>query len=245
MNIFLIMAAVYVGVLVWIRPAPSNLNVPLPSYRENMNSIGLTLLLGVMLMVIHLLITSFTFTGSPSQNLYVLLALNNVSIAPGLWPMQTMTHSFIHANFMHLFANVSTLALLSVYERRAGHARYTKVMFAGILAAIPSILFYDEPLAVCGISGGLFGLAAAYFTDHEDMSSKEWVIAIAGFAIFAWMFTFFNDLKSEQTSATLSQDDFATDHIGHILGAIGAIIYCRLAPLKEKLSKKDEPRATT
>ena len=97
---------------------------------------------------------------------------------------------------------------------------------------LPFYLFYPIPIAICGISGGVFGLAAAYFTDHEDLSIKEWIYAILFFAFLMIIF----GLQSKYQSHQSIELGFQVDHYGHILGAMGAIIYCRLKPNLKKLT---------
>lgn len=91
---------------------------------------------------------------------------------------------------------------------------------------MPSILFYSENVAVSGISGGVFGLAAAYFTDEKELSTKEWLAAISLFVFLAILLAIEGEFKGRSSAAA----DLRIDHIGHFLGALGAIIYCRLKP---------------
>ena len=99
-------------------------------------------------------------------------------------------------------------------------------VFVGSVASIPSILFYSETTTVCGISGGVFGLAAAYFTDEDELTLKEWVMAILFFAVLASMIA----LQGEFNNASNEALDMKVDHIGHLMGALGTIVYCRLRP---------------
>lgn len=96
------------------------------------------------------------------------------------------------------------------------------------LASIPSILFYPEYILVSGISGGVFGLAAAYFTDEDELTTKEWLLAISLFLFLAIMLALDSEFKGGSNKAL----DMKIDHIGHFLGALGAILYCRLKPLR-------------
>ena len=96
------------------------------------------------------------------------------------------------------------------------------------LASIPSILFYSENILVSGISGGVFGLAAAYFTDEEELTTKEWLLAISLFLFLAIVLALDSEFKGGSNKAL----DMKIDHIGHFLGALGAILYCRLKPLR-------------
>ena len=124
-------------------------------------------------------------------------------------------------------ANVTGLGLLSVYERRVGARRFLAVVGVASVASIPSALLYSNAY-VSGISGGVFGLAAAYFTDHERLTRKEWLMAIAFFAFIALVLSLDSALRTSGDK-TLG---FQIDHIGHVLGAIGGIVYCRLVPAR-------------
>ena len=140
--------------------------------------------------------------------------------------MQAISHLFIHINFVHVLTNLGGIGIASAYERRVGASRYLKVLAVAGISSIPSIFFYASPIGVCGISGGVFGLAAAYFTDHKGLTTKEWVYAIFLFAFLMAIFALQNKYQHNLASGL----DFQVDHIGHILGTIGAILYCRLRP---------------
>ncbi|MBU2711745.1 hypothetical protein [Zooshikella harenae] len=55
---------------------------------------------------------------------------------------------------------------------------------------------------------------------------KAWVLAIALFSIFVLLLAFDAELKDNLNVSF----DMQVDHIGHALGAVGAIIYCRVRP---------------
>jgi membrane associated rhomboid family serine protease len=96
----------------------------------------------------------------------------------------------------------------------------------GALSSVPSILFYYDTVTISGISGGIFALAAAYFTDFENLTTPEWISAILMFLIVAFIFSI-----SGNGSLTL-EDDLQVDHLGHFMGALGGIVYCRVKPIK-------------
>jgi len=229
MFIFLLSLALYTGALLFIRPSPESLKTQPLSFVQNLWEIKSSLIIGLLLIGIYLLISDFTFH-TVNEKTYMLFALNNFEKSD-LWPMQIISHSFIHANLMHLLMNLSSLALTSLYERRVGTKRFLIVLSVAMIAATPSIFFYHENVAVSGISGAIFGLAAAYFTDYRNLTTKEWFYALASFAFLVLVFSLESILKSG-ADTTLQSDNI--DHIGHILGAIGAIIFCRLVPLKEE-----------
>jgi len=227
MIIFIISVVTYVGLLIFIKPAPSSLKAAPITYSENFKSVWASICTGVIVLLIFLLTTNFDFI-SVDEGLYRKLALSNDVDLFLNWPLQSVTHLFLHGNLIHLVANVFGLGLASAYERRVGAKRYLEVLLVGSLASIPSILFYSESVLVCGISGGVFGLAAAYFTDEKELTTKEWLLAILLFLCSAIFFA----LDSEFNGGFNNALDVKIDHIGHFWGALGAILYCRLKPLR-------------
>ena len=228
MAFFLIVTAIYVASLILYRPAPESLKGNQISIIDNIKEIKATLLAGVFLLLIFLLTTEYSFK-EVDPDLYKLLGLNNIKDAAILWPMQIFTHLFIHASPYHLLSNVICIGLSSLYERRVGSKRYLAVLAVGAFASVPSILFYAEPIIVCGISGGVFALAAAFFTDHENLSLKEWLAAILWFIIIAVILSFEGNSKAVGKENV----DFQVDYWGHLLGAIGGIAYCRIFVAKK------------
>jgi rhomboid protease GluP len=213
----------YLCGLILIRPEPASLKALQPSRAESARKILVTLLVGCILIVAFWFTTDGSFWHTNEWR-YRLLALNNDSATSALWPLQLPTHLLVHANLLHLLSNVSALALTSLYERRVGHRRFMTVLLVGALASIPSAWFYDSGYYFCGLSGGIFGLGAAYIADHDDMSAKDWLTAIGMFAFIAAAITFAGEAREPV------QIGLKTDHVGHILGALGAILYCRLRP---------------
>jgi membrane associated rhomboid family serine protease len=230
MIIYIISVVTYVSALVLIKPSPNSLKSDPITYRENITFVWASTLSGVLILSAFLLITNFSFV-SVDENLYATLALNNATDQFSELPLQSITHLFIHGNLIHLAANIVGLGMMSVYERRVGAKRYLTVLLVGSVASIPSIFFYSEDIAVSGISGGVFGLAAAYFTDEDELSTKEWVAAILLFLFLAIMIAVNAEFKRNSNGAL----DMNIDHIGHLLGALGAIIYCRIRP--QRLTK--------
>ncbi|MCJ8349056.1 rhomboid family intramembrane serine protease [Moritella sp.] len=226
MIIFLITVAVYVGLLIIIKPAPSSLKAVPITYSQNLKLVWASICSGVLILLIFLLTTNFSFI-IVDENVFRTLALSNDVDQFLNWPLQSITHLFIHGNLVHLAANVVGLGLASAYERRVGAKRYFAVLLVGGLASIPSIFVYSENIAVCGLSGGIFGLAAAYFTDEEELTTKEWILAISLFLFLAIMMGLDSELKSSSNEAL----DMRIDHFGHLFGALGTILYCRLKPL--------------
>ena len=225
MGLFAITLAAYVGLLVLTKPEPESLKSKPLTYFENYTEIKASLWVGIVILIVFLGVSNLKFNEIDEQ-LFVLFALNNQWANLALWPMQAISHLFIHINFVHVLTNLSGIGIASAYERRVGARRYLMILAIGCISSIPSIFFYDSPIGVCGISGGVFGLGAAYFTDHEDLTTKEWLYAILLFAFLMVVFA----LQNKYQHHSSLELDFQVDHIGHVLGAIGAILYCRLRP---------------
>ena len=138
--------------------------------------------------------------------------------------MQGITHLFIHSDLYHVAANVSGIGLASIYERRVGSKRFMAVLAVASVTSIPSIIFYPEYTAICGISGGVFGLGAAYFTDYDNLTTKEWFYAVLLGIFLMVLFSIQGEFKSNPSEYL----QLEVDHIGHLMGFVGAIIYCRL-----------------
>jgi rhomboid protease GluP len=225
MIIFLIAVVSYVGLLAFIKPEPSSLRATPITYLKNIKSVWASIFSGVLVLLVFLLITNYGFI-KVDDNIFQTMALSNDIVQFSTWPLQSITHLFIHGNLFHLAANVFGLGLASAYERRVGAKRYFAVLIVGSLASIPSIIFYSENTTISGISGGVFGLAAGYFTDEDELTTKEWLFAILLFIFLAMLMTLDSELKDRETF------DMKIDHVGHLLGALGVILYCRLRPLR-------------
>jgi membrane associated rhomboid family serine protease len=223
MILFLSISAIYSGILLFYKPLPDSIKANPLSLSDNFRAIKASLFLGPFFLIIFLFTSDFEFLVI-NKNLYALLALNNeIEITP-YWPIQVITHLFIHSDLYHVAANVSGIGLASVYERRVGSKRFMAVLAVASVTSIPSIVFYPEYTAICGISGGVFGLAAAYFTDHDNLTIKEWFYAILLGTFLMVLFSIEGEFKSNPSEYL----QLEVDHIGHLMGFIGAIIYCRL-----------------
>lgn len=161
----------------------------------------------------------------------MLLGLSNLKEFSMLWPIQFLTHLTIHVDLKHLVANLSGLALTSLYERRVGTKRFLAVASVSALSSGLSIFFFGNAVVVCGISGGVCGLAAAYFIDFQDVRGKDLVMALASFTV---LFIFFSYTASNSLEFSSSR----VDHWGHIFGAIGGILYCRFT-WRQKPKRRD------
>ncbi len=227
MILFFIVLAVSIAILYFVRPEPESLRTPIPGYTKNLLQVKFTLFTVIFLALVHLLITNFTFLKVDKEIFYV-FSLKNTHNSWLFLPVQTVTHSFIHTSTLHLLGNLAGLVVLSVYERRVGSWRALKVFLAGMLAAIPSVFLFSSPTIVAGASGAIFALAAAYFIDQKDLSNREWGLALVYIAFIFGAYTVYSEIKTGNMHNELN---FKVDHIGHLLGVIGGIIFCRLYPL--------------
>lgn len=228
---------IFVGALIFFKPAPESLKAPSLSYWQNTRAVRGSLLAGVLVLVVYFL-TSDPIGLVVDELWYQRLASSNQSEDLVSASYQLITSSFIHSNFLHVSSNVLGLALLSIYERRVGLNRYLAVLLVGIIVSSPSAFFYSEPLTVCGISGGVFALGAAFCTDHENLSIREWLSAILLFVVITAVLMFDPYLNGPQADALTVE----VDHIGHALGALGGIIYCRLFRLKDPQVTRSIPK---
>jgi membrane associated rhomboid family serine protease len=160
-------------------------------------------------------------------SLYLLLGFSNQWDAAILWPLQVFTHSFIHLNLHHVISNVTGVAILSGYERRVGSKRHLAVLMTGAMFSNLSILFYTAPTVASGISGGLFALLAAYFIDFPDHKQHKVKTSIWAVLLLITIITLATDLRMDSNQVLA----YSVDHLGHIFGALGGLIYCRLRPL--------------
>lgn len=227
MALFLLAIFAYAGFLILYKPAPNSLKADPLTLIENFRSIKASFTVGIVILVIFFITSNFNFN-EIDEKLYMLLAINNIENSAGKWPIQMFTHLAIHINIVHILTNVTGIAISSVYERRVGSKRFLALLTIGSLSSIPSIFFYSEPIFISGISGGIYGLAVAYFIDDPKLTLKEWMYSLILFLIITI------SLYIEVELAAKESLGFKIDHIGHFLGALGAIIYCRLVPISQK-----------
>ena len=76
MIIFLITVAVYVGLLIIIKPAPSSLKAVPITYSQNLKLVWASICSGVLILLIFLLTTNFSFI-IVDENVFRTLALSN------------------------------------------------------------------------------------------------------------------------------------------------------------------------
>ena len=113
--------------------------------------------------------------GGPEQA--ALIVSGQVGEAPGFWPWQLITYSFLHGSFGHLFFNMFALWMFGVQiENRWGSQRFVVFYFVCVLgAALTHLLFVPVaqtigtsagPMSVSvptvGASGGVYGILLAF-----------------------------------------------------------------------------------
>lgn len=224
MILFFISTALFAGALLLYRPEPESLKAARISYGQNFFDIKGTLTTGFVLLCIFLFSSDFAFL-QIEPHIFKLLTLQKSIQYPGLLLVQIFAHSFLHLDLPHLMTNVLALGFLSAYERRVGTGRYFQVLLICTAGAIPSILVYPDGIRICGISGGVLGLAAAFFTDHNNLRRRDWIFAVLFFALMVTGLTFLDALRGG-----LIQQSYRIDHVGHALGAITGVVFCRLYP---------------
>ncbi len=225
MILFLVAAGLYAFILVSIRPEPESLKQNKLTFYVSYCQIRASLSIGLLCLLMYFLTSDFTFIRS-DREFTAFLSMSNLTDDAAYWPLQWLSSHFVHANLSHLVGNVIALGLTSVYERRVGSRRYLMVLTVSLLVSAFSVFFYSEPVRVCGISGGVFGLGAAYVTDHKQYRFRDWLYAIAFFALFM-LYLSLPDSSASAKEGVLAQN---VDLYGHLLGAAGAIIYCRIRP---------------
>ncbi|MDA0782514.1 MAG: rhomboid family intramembrane serine protease [Proteobacteria bacterium] len=219
---FYLITAAYILFLVLWRPQPISLKAKPQGYWENIKSVKATLILGVILSITFLLTSGFGF--EKTSNNFAILGTSKEAFLKLNAYFQIVTSNFIHINLLHLVSNLAAILYLSNYERRVGSGRYIVVfILSGIFGFLAGMPFTDSSAA--GASAGIFGLAAAHFTDHRNLSKKEWLYSILAFAFISIILSL-PDKSSES-------EGYRIHHWGHFFGAVGGIIFCRLFPIPE------------
>jgi membrane associated rhomboid family serine protease len=224
MVLFLLTLSVWSVCFFFIRPTPADLNVVVPCRWKSFKEVQSVYWLGVFLMVVFLVSSQGSFLNI-EETWYVLFAVNNVLF--DVWSLvQSFTHIFFHFNFVHLIANLSFLGLLSVYKREVTTSRFLGIfLVSGIFSAL-SIFFMDGASFSIGASGGLFGLAAAYFLDVRGLTMKDYFIGSVMLVILFLIVSVTDVQTSESFSGNI-------DTLGHFFGLVSGVFICRLFPRKE------------
>lgn len=107
----------------------------------------------------------------------------------GQW-WRLLTNIFLHADLMHLLANMCVLIFVGIFiEQSLGKIRYLVIyLTTGILASVASIWWHSATVSV-GASGAIFGLygfllAAILLKNFPISLGKDFVISILTFVGF-------------------------------------------------------------
>jgi len=96
--------------------------------------------------------------GGPDQA--ALIVGGEIGQAPGFWPWQLITYSFLHGGFGHLFFNMFALWMFGVQiENRWGSQRFGMFYFICVLGAAASQVLFVPSAQPVGTSAGLLSVA--------------------------------------------------------------------------------------
>lgn len=185
----------------------------------HLKTIKASYLLSVLLIIVFWTTANMTMGTPDTNHLFQWGLITDNVMAGHVW--QLITNNFLHLNALHLYSNIIALLLLTTYEQRVGFHRYATIFFLSGLASSTLRLFIGEFDVSVGASAGIYGLAAAYFMDREDIWHKKWPHALCGFILTAAFLSYSSGQKIT---------DLQIDHWSHILGALTAIIYIAIFP---------------
>ena len=218
MIVLLLLSLAYVLPWALWKPQPESLREKAPPVPlgKRLWAVKGNLALGILLILLFFL----TSGGEWKESTPDMVRLWGLWKGQGLPTFQWFTCNFIHFDFLHLLGNLSVLCMLAAYERRKGTVRTLLVFFfSGLVSSLGSYAFLSENMVCLGASGGICGLAGAYFTDTEEMGFKEWLTACL---VILFLVVFFSFAESWESR------DYQIDHAGHLFGALGGVLFCRL-----------------
>ncbi len=112
---------------------------------------------------ITVLIHVFPFEGNSTEKAILFGAYYKTFIAAGEW-WRLASAGLMHVNFWHLLMNMYTLYLLGgVLERTFRPLRYFLLLSLSSIAGYAFLFVTGGNTVAVGLSGGLYGLMAAYF----------------------------------------------------------------------------------
>lgn len=125
----------------------------------------------------------FLFTyggGEAARRIELQYMLNPPAATPGGTPTyQFITYAFLHAGFMHLFANMVFLFVFgNALEDRLGKAAYLLYYLAGAAMAGAVQAWIEPQTAVVGASGAVAAVSGAYIAlfPKTDVTIFYWII---------------------------------------------------------------------
>lgn len=221
MIVFIIIAIGFSLPLALYAPDPESLReVRKIDLQSRIRSCAGTLTLGLVL----ILAAAFLFDENYAidSDVIALFALSRQGIFENGLVFQFLTANLLHINLFHLVANLSALALLSAYERRVGWHRFAVVfLVAAVISSIADLLWLDPQTASMGASGGLCGLAAAYFMDYPDLTISHWVQGLLLVLFIVGVYSYFGAGVKGVVVEYI-------DPVAHIVGASAAAAYVYL-----------------
>lgn len=182
-----------------------------------------------LLLTINLVV--FLISGlleGPLVQWFALWPLNGSLGAPGFWPWQLITYSFLHEGFTHILFNMIALYMFGgAVEQVIGERRFTELYFVSVVVAGLSQLGFaylagGESYPTVGASGGVFGLLLAYglFFPHRVI-----VLLIPPIPLPAWLFVSLYGVAELYMGVTGRGPDVA--HFAHLGGMLGAWLLIR------------------
>jgi membrane associated rhomboid family serine protease len=133
-----------------------------PQKKSFFSGISITLILVLINVVAFIL---FFILTKINPNFIDFIAIKPGSILQGKYLWTFLTSMFMHANFLHIFANMFSLFFIgSLVERILGRRRYFwfylfSGLFAGLLFVLSALVFVNEiNFYAVGASGAIFGL---------------------------------------------------------------------------------------
>lgn len=175
--------------------------------------------------------------GGPEQG--VLIVSGQVGSAPGFWPWQMISYSFLHGSLGHLFFNMFALWMFGMQvENRWGSDRFGIFYFSCVLgAALTHLLFVPSAqtsvmggsftqaaIPTVGASGGVYGILLAFGMMFPNQPIYLWFL----FPIKAkWLVAGFGalELYSAVTGTSAGVANFA--HLGGMVFGFLLIQYWR------------------
>lgn len=174
-----------------------------------------------MLGMILLLTAAATFNESfeIESRFLPLFALSRQGIFENGFVFQLLTANFLHMDLFHLVTNLSALVLLSAYERRVGWGRFIAVfLVSAVISSIADLPWLGSHEASLGASGGMCGLAAAYFLDYRNLRISDWVKGLLIVTLIIGIFSYLEPIIREASWGKI-------DHAVHIVGACAGMAY--------------------
>ncbi len=221
MIVFIVIAMAFVLPLALYAPQPKSLRkTGRPNLRNRLRSCAGTLTLGFILLFTAAALFDENFVIDP--DFMALWGLSRQGILEHGLVFQVLTANLLHMDLLHLVGNLSILMLLSAYERRVGWRRFGAVfLVAAALSSAGDLLWIQPQTVALGASGGLCGLAAAYFLDYPDLTRSEWTKGLLFTLFIVGVYSFFSP-------AIKGVLDLKVDTAAHIAGAFTGAVYVHL-----------------